>query len=753
MPDRRHVVGYAQPWSLKTSERLEVMLSADQDLVAVARLVRLGSGEVPGETAEFTIRELGGVALKSQSTRIGSCVLVPESPELPDGDSFVAVTLCMPTRTGPRQALLSQCDASSYWWLGLESGVPTVEIGDRHFDTARPSVVVRAPNPLLEGAWYLVAAEFSPNGGPSVVVRPLDPGPSWRIEPTETLRPSRTVGSGSPGAVALRGRLAIAAAPFGESSWAECFDGKLESPSLLRGELDDAAIQLVLATEANDRLICRWELGRAYGWDEAARHSLGRTASNLGGTRVPASGTSPRDGVVRGTPLAGVTGHCWDGSEVDFRIAPRQYEAMHFHADDLDDSGWEPSLAIDISADLPSGVYAVRVEAAGRPIERVPFFVRPATRKADLLVLIPTASYLAYANDHPISDGDFSEATAAQIPLLYEDDLLLHEHREWGLSMYDTHLDGSGVAISSSRRPLMNMRPTHRYHVGPWQLAADLRLTSWLEHQQVSYDLATDSDLDEERGALLAGYSVVMTGTHPEYFSTHMLDAVEEWVRRGGRLVYIGANGFYWRVAFDPQRPWVMELRRGHAGSRAWESAPGETRLMFTGEEGGLWRNLGRPPQKLTGVGYAAQGFDTSGWYRRLPGSIDPRASWIFDGIEDATFGTSGSVGSGAVGQEIDRCDSRLGSPADAIVLATSEGLSEGYLRCVEEVPFTLPGLSARVDPNVRADVVYHVKPGGGAVFSTGSIAWVGSLGEDSGIDRITMNVLSRFLDPRPLPW
>ena len=41
----------------------------------------------------------------------------------------------------------------------------------------------------------------------------------------------------------------------------------------------------------------------------------------------------------------------------------------------------------------------------------------------------------------------------------------------------------------------------------------------------------------------------------------------------------------------------------------------------------------------------------------------------------------------------------------------------------------------------------------GGAVFSTGSIAWAGSLahnGYDNNVARITENVVRRFLDPRP---
>jgi N,N-dimethylformamidase len=297
------------------------------------------------------------------------------------------------------------------------------------------------------------------------------------------------------------------------------------------------------------------------------------------------------------------------------------------------------------------------------------------------------------------------------------------------------------------------MRPTHRYHVGPWQFAADLALLAWLDDSAVSYDVATDEDLHSEGYELLAPYLAVVTGTHPEYYSTAMLDAIGSYLDGGGRLAYLGANGFYWRVAFDPARPGVMEVRRGQGGSRAWEAAPGEGHLALSGERCGLWRHLGRSPQKLTGSGYSAQGFDRSGWYRRLPDSFDPRVAFVFDGVDPDRFGTSGTIGGGAVGQELDRYDRDLGSPPDALLLATSEGLTEGYQRCVEEILFTVPGTNALCDPLVRADVVYHVKAGGGAVFAAGSIAWTGALGVDRDVSRITRNVLERFVDPAPLPW
>lgn len=54
----------------------------------------------------------------------------------------------------------------------------------------------------------------------------------------------------------------------------------------------------------------------------------------------------------------------------------------------------------------------------------------------------------------------------------------------------------------------------------------------------------------------------------------------------------------------------------------------------------------------------------------------------------------------------------------------------------------------------VKADLVLVPYPNGGAVFSTGSIAWCGALahdGYDNDISRITDNVLRAFVSGRPL--
>ena len=107
----------------------------------------------------------------------------------------------------------------------------------------------------------------------------------------------------------------------------------------------------------------------------------------------------------------------------------------------------------------------------------------------------------------------------------------------------------------------------------------------------------TDDRLHAEGVELLARYRAVVTGTHPEYTSTRMLDALEQYLERGGRLIYAGGNGFYWRIGWSDAWPGAIEVRRAEDGTRAWESQPGEAYHAWGGELGGLWRRLGRAPR------------------------------------------------------------------------------------------------------------------------------------------------------------
>ena len=70
-----------------------------------------------------------------------------------------------------------------------------------------------------------------------------------------------------------------------------------------------------------------------------------------------------------------------------------------------------------------------------------------------------------------------------------------------------------------------------------------------------------------------------------------------------------------------------------------------------------------------------------------------------------------------------------------------------------EELTHTHSAITGETCPWVRADMVFYETPNGGATFSTGSIAWAGSLshdGYDNNVSRITENVIRRFMDPEP---
>ena len=99
-----------------------------------------------------------------------------------------------------------------------------------------------------------------------------------------------------------------------------------------------------------------------------------------------------------------------------------------------------------------------------------------------------------------------------------------------------------------------------------------------------------------------------MTGSHPEYHTPRMLDAFQTYRDTGGRLVYLGGNGFYWKIARQPLQPGVIEIRRAEGGIRAWAADAGESYHQLDGGYGGLWRRNGRPPQALTGLGVFGAG-------------------------------------------------------------------------------------------------------------------------------------------------
>ncbi|NDG38499.1 MAG: N,N-dimethylformamidase large subunit [Betaproteobacteria bacterium] len=479
--------------------------------------------------------------------------------------------------------------------------------------------------------------------------------------------------------------------------------------------------------------------------------------------RIIDTGPQGHHGELINTPTRAVCGSLWTGQEHCFRHAPEQYGAIHFHDDDLDDCCWPATHAVTLPEGFKSDAYALLLKA-GDVEENIPFFVVPPKGQAHakIAVLVSTYTYTVYGNHaRPewMNDPAWREAHVAQSKAWHAYPYNPGEHRDYGLSTYNYHTDGSGIALVSWRRPMLNLRIgyiTYPYPEirgsGLRHYPADSHLLMWLAHMGHDVDLITDDELHREGKALLEQYKVVVTGSHPEYHTAQMLDALQSYRDTGGKLVYLGGNGFYWKIALDPARDGIVEIRRGEGGIRAWAAEPGEYYNQYDSQYGGLWRRNARPPQKLVGVGFTAQGNFVGSHYRINPAArTHPKVSWIFDGVTAETVGGEGFSGRGAAGFELDRVDKRLGSPESAIVVAASENHPpEAPWMLVPEEQLThittIPGQTHKA--LIRADMTWFDCPGGGEVFSVGSITFCGSLPVDhfnNDISRILDNVLKRF--------
>jgi N,N-dimethylformamidase len=167
------------------------------------------------------------------------------------------------------------------------------------------------------------------------------------------------------------------------------------------------------------------------------------------------------------------------------------------------------------------------------------------------------------------------------------------------------------------------------------------------------------------------------------------------------------------------------------------------------GEYGGLWRRNGRPPQKLAGVGFSAQGLFEGSYYRRMPDSYKLEADWVFEGVTEEKLGDYGLSGGGAAGFELDRADFALGTPEGTFILARSENHSDSFVTVPEELLSHINTVTGE-DPAdlIRAEIVYGKLPNGGEIFSVGSICFCGSLNYNNGnngVSKMLRNVVRRF--------
>ncbi|MGB1039708.1 MAG: N,N-dimethylformamidase beta subunit family domain-containing protein [Flavobacteriales bacterium] len=333
---------------------------------------------------------------------------------------------------------------------------------------------------------------------------------------------------------------------------------------------------------------------------------------------------------------------------------------------------WETTYQFVVPQSAVSGIYSAHVSNDSNELDYITFVVKKNNSiNNDILVMASTNTWQAYNNwdGQSFYKYDLSEET--------HNSTIVSFHRP---NKVDKPIGNSGHLVS-----------------------AELHLHRWLENNRYGFDVAAEIDLHQNIN-LLDDYKVVILNVHPEYWTLEMYNHLIYFLNDGGKLMYLGGNGIYWRVALKDNRIEVMKTGDNHS---------------YTEGKGGRFRDLGMPESRHLGVQYTNAGIHTYAPYKVLNSN-----HWIFDstGVTNGQLiGETGLNNGKACGGETDKISSS--SPSDMWVLAVGTNPDDG-----------------------GGYMVYYDKPNGSKVFSVGSMTYTGSLTTDTVIHRITKNVLDEFL-------
>ena len=731
------VCGYLDRWSYLSGDEVRLHLDTQGqpysfDLISLDspgdRIPDLGRGPLPGSRP---------------SSPVGSMIYVPSAgPELLTRVSMrLWIWPTLLARDEP-QVLLN-------WRDHITNDGVTIALDDSgrpYCDVAFGGVEwrVSSASAVWEKTWFHISTGFDTIAGQhSLGVHELGGRVLDRSAITQDI-------TGETPTLRIDGPITIGAAGIldqtGKYSIKHCYDGKIEQPSVYREWPDSPSGIAGHPVDVSPEAVIGC-------WDFAQVQAT---------TRVPDSGPGNRDGWTVNLPALRMKGHAWSWRQSPGEQALHR-NAIHFHHDDVGDRNWDASTVVTLPQDLEPGAYAMQIESGPASAE-LPLFVRSRRDRPEIAVLMPTFTYLAYGNLRPdMSNPDAVAIEEAHTEVGLHDfdesnpfDSFLAGRPDLGASVYNRHVDASGICYATRHRPIVTFASEYEWWGtrGPRHFSTDIILLRWLRSEGRRFDVITDEDVDTYGLDLLSSYRVVITGSHPEYVSTNWMLAVEDWLEAGGRLMYLGGNGLYWVTATHPDMPGVIELRRGFAGSRDWTSEVGEEWLSLEEGVGGLWRHRGIAPQCLVGVGFTAMGWGTSAGYKRCPDSFEEDVAFVLEGIgADEIIGEfdSGLGGAlmGAAGDEIDRLDYALGTPLQTKLLATSSGRHGQFQRAIEDLMQSNNFFGSDRDPEVRADMTLLQRANGGCVFSVGSMNWIPFLATQDGnsnVAKVTRNVLNNFL-------
>jgi hypothetical protein len=363
------------------------------------------------------------------------------------------------------------------------------------------------------------------------------------------------------------------------------------------------------------------------------------------------------------------------------------------------DAGYGTVHAQRITAPDRSGLYYFHAKTESGSFFSFPLVVAPAKPSCPIAVLASTNTWNAYNAFGGRSNYILAARMIDEPVVNSKSDLpryKLKEYGEWTSSDVFEPLSFDRPEpynhVPEAEQCNYPIEGRQACHLAP----AEWRLLGWLEREGHSYDLYSDAQLGQ--GDLnLDAYKVLILSVHPEYWSVEMYRRVKSWVfERGGKLMYLGGNGINCAVEYLAENNAMRCLNPWPAGKESRFDAALESEAH------------------LLGVVFSDAGAMTSAPYEVL----NPD-HWVFSGTnlkKGEIFGRKvlhQRYGDGASGHETEKIE----------LLARGLNVDDG-----------------------GAQMVYFETPGGGRVFSVGSITYATGLLCDDITSRMTRNVLSRFL-------
>jgi hypothetical protein len=387
-------------------------------------------------------------------------------------------------------------------------------------------------------------------------------------------------------------------------------------------------------------------------------------------------------------------------------------------ASGLIDCDWVASCTLqtrgaDDDAGWPSGVYLVRLTAAGSGAQSyIVFVVRDDQRAAELLVQLPFTTYQAYNGwggkslyHWGSSDGERASAVSFNRP-------------------YAANAQNPAAAGGMGAGELLTNVQPHPERYGPPNAGWDINMLRWLERE--GFDASYGTNLDTHAAPpSVQRHNAWLSIGHDEYWSSQMRRHVEAARDAGLNLGFFSANTAYWQVRLQasPATGAADRVMVCHKKAKRDRDADGDAARVTDKFRSAA---VGRPEEQLIGVMYTAD---------PVQGDIVVRDAghWAFAG----TGLKPGERLSGLLGYEVD---------------CVQGGLVPG-LSLLAESPWT-----AMDDPTRQgvAHMSVYTAPSGATVFAAGTIQWAWGLDDfnvpalrtsrlNPAAQQITRNVLARL--------